>query len=38
MDTQEKIKKYKEHIKTLESLIKKCEKAGLTKKKKYKKH
>jgi len=34
MDSQEKIKKYKEYIKTLETLIKKCEKAGLIKKNK----
>jgi len=34
MDTQEKIKKYKKDIRIIESLIKKCEKAGLTKKKK----
>ena len=37
MNNQEKIKKYKKFIKTLESLIKKCEKAGLTEKKKKKK-
>jgi len=36
MDNQKKIKKYKEYVKTLESLIKKCEKAGLTEKSKKK--
>ncbi len=34
MNNQEKIKKYKKFIKTLESLIKKCENARLIKKRK----
>ena len=34
MSDKEKIKKYKKQIKSLEFLIKKCEKAGLIKKKK----